>query len=158
MYCLPYVVLVSSVWAARATTQKSAAYSSAALHFTRRRASEVCDEWFEAIRIGAARVNANRRVRCALAFRPNLQLFSCRTPQQITSNKPSSLLFCRVSIAGGGRDVKNQSFLALKQTESGIIFAFFIFALSSPTDSIVSLSVCSIICSMQKPAFAKALT
>lgn len=50
------------------------------------------------------------------------------------------------------------SFLALNKTEMGSIFAFFALSLISPSVCIVISSVCSTICSITNPAFAKALT
>lgn len=50
------------------------------------------------------------------------------------------------------------NFLALNKTEMGSIFAFFALSLIFPSACIVSSSVCSTICSITNPAFAKALT
>ena len=50
------------------------------------------------------------------------------------------------------------NFLALNKMEIGSIFAFFALSLIFPFACIVASSVCSTICSIANPAFAKALT
>jgi len=57
-----------------------------------------------------------------------------------------------------GGIISNYSFLALKIAVLGTICDFFVQSLSSPVNCKVSSFVCSINCSITKPAFAKAFT